>query len=67
MNTIKNAHSPAGMGYSLAGTRYAKLKDCPKCKYGTIDLRIIYRNAVEVDRFWQCADCGARFKPEEIK
>lgn len=63
MNTVRNVHSPAGMGFSLHGTRYVHLKDCPKCKYGTIDLR---RDKDGQVLFWECADCHARFTEEQL-
>lgn len=36
MNTVRNCHSPAGMGYSLSGTHNTNLADCPICKQGTV-------------------------------
>lgn len=58
MNTIKNCHSPAGMTYSMHGARNVSLKDCPKCKYGTMDF--VYGKG------WVCADCGAIVKSYKI-
>lgn len=63
MNTIKNCHSPAGMGYSLHGTRYVTLRDCPTCKFGTIDR---YENDAGL-AWWKCADCKREFSVERIK
>lgn len=57
MNKMRNCHSPAGMGYSSAGTRNVKLLDCPKCKFGTVDLLRGEGKAV-------CADCRAEFPIE---
>ncbi len=54
MNTVKNVHSPAGMAYRLNGARLVNLKDCPKCRYGTVDL-------VDDNKFYLCADCGHRY------
>jgi len=58
MNTVKNVHSPAGMGYILQGTRLKNLRDCPSCKFGTIDRRANDEGEV---LFWECADCKQRF------
>lgn len=64
MSTLKNCHSPAGMGYSLHGTRLTKLRDCPRCKYGTIDRR---SNDKNTRIWWTCADCGAEFSDDQIE
>jgi uncharacterized protein YcsI (UPF0317 family) len=63
VSTIKNVHSPSGMHFSTAGTRLTHLRDCPKCKYGTID----HITPEKFPAFWECADCKARFTEEEIK
>ncbi len=57
MNTIKNCHSPAGMGfYSSRTSRFDK--DCPKCKYGTLVPWTDRDRKVLGER---CIDCGAMF------
>lgn len=71
MNKVRNVHSPAGMGYALDGTRFVKLKDCPRCRYGTIDPvdekgKRAYLKSEE-HTHWKCADCGSVFTKEEIK
>jgi hypothetical protein len=58
-NTWKNSHSAAGMGYSLHGTRYVNLKDCPACKYGTLE-------ALKEDN-WFCIDCKKEFTTQQLK
>jgi hypothetical protein len=63
MNKIRNVHSPAGMPYSMHGVRLRNLRDCPKCKYGTLD----FRQPEKAPPFWECADCHARFTEEELK
>ena len=63
MNTIKNAHSPAGMGYIASGAYWKNLTDCPTCKYGTIDIR----HDKDDKPFARCADCGAVFTIEDLK
>lgn len=62
-NTVKNVHSPAGMGYALHGTRLTKLRDCPACKYGTIDRRENDKGLV----WWSCADCKREFSDAQIE
>lgn len=63
MNTIKNAHSPAGMSYYAGNAYFRNLTDCPGCKYGTLD------------RFWnkdgvllgmRCIDCKRNFTVDEL-
>lgn len=63
MNKVRNVHSPAGMGYTLTGTRLVHLKDCPKCKFGTLDARHDDQGKL---LFWECADCGARLEQGEL-
>lgn len=60
MNTLRNCHSPAGMGYSTYGCRLTNLTDCPACKYGTLDKQV--KDGVE---FFKCADCGKEFPPKQ--
>lgn len=71
MNKMRNCYSPPGMGYSLHGTEHIKLKDCPRCKYGTIDpIDSKGKSAhlkTEEHTHWKCADCGATFTVGEIK
>lgn len=63
--TIKNAHSPAGMGFYV-GASYRTLKDCPTCKYGTVDLRPTDRDNPDGEKVWRCADCGATFAADAL-
>lgn len=56
MKTWKNCNSPAGLNFSGCGTRLTNLKDCPACKYGTLDLI--------KEGLFKCADCGAEFGGE---
>lgn len=53
MATIKNCHSPSGMGYSTSNLRNTNLTDCPSCKYGTLDPKN--------EHIMKCADCGKEF------
>lgn len=55
MNKVRNVHSPSGMGFSTSGVNLTTLKDCPVCKYGTVDL-------VNDGRLWRCADCGHEYE-----
>lgn len=59
MNTVRNCHSPAGMAFWTHDRDLVHLKDCPACKYGTLDLR--YDPKTYKPSFYQCADCKARF------
>jgi len=62
MNTIKNAHSPAGMGYIAAGAYYTNLTDCPACKYGTLDRW--WKDGVLIGM--RCADCKHQFTTDSL-
>lgn len=53
--TIKNCYSPSGMSY-WAGRSYAHLKDCPKCRYGTLDFEKDSEGKIQL-----CIDCGQRY------
>lgn len=56
MKKMKNVYSAPGMAYYAPDSlRY--LKDCPKCKFGSMDRRA--SDDPKAD-FWVCADCGHR-------
>jgi tRNA(Ile2) C34 agmatinyltransferase TiaS len=57
MATIKNCHSPAGMHFTTCNLSNANLKDCPGCKYGTLD--------PNGDK-WKCADCGREYTTTQL-
>lgn len=60
MNKVKNVYSPAGMGYVASGG-YRHLKDCPKCRYGTL----MKRSPKDLPEFWGCIDCGHKIPIEQ--
>jgi len=61
---LRSNPNPSGIPGSMWGAKLAALKDCPKCKHGTIDRRLDHNdNKV----YWVCADCGYRFEDTETK
>jgi hypothetical protein len=67
MNKVRNAYSPAGMGYSLYGTMLVNLKDCPVCRFGTLDKKTITLTDGKECTVWKCADCGRVFAEKVIQ
>ena len=58
--TIKNAHSPAGMGYDTYSVALVNEIDCPTCKYGTL-LRAKLDEKSETI-ILRCIDCKAHYE-----
>lgn len=69
MKTIKNCYSPAGMGFTTSNLDEIHLRDCPACRYGTIDLHEVRaRDDGRLLRsWWECADCKAMFRNKSGK
>lgn len=63
MNTIKNAHSPAGMTYCARGAYWKNLTDCPVCKYGTLD-PLFDKDGLRIGM--RCADCKRQFTTDSL-
>ncbi len=58
MATVKNCYSPGGTRVISYGTGYAHLRDCPNCKFGTLDT---HRSGMK------CADCNQEFTPKQLR
>jgi hypothetical protein len=54
--TIKNCHSPSGMGFYTGNVGLVTAKDCPGCRFGT--LKLCENNS---HRSFHCMDCGRNY------